>query len=261
MGLFSSISKTLKKATGSLVGAGMGYLSSGWSGAAAGALGGMGQSAANKANSAQSLRQMEFQERMSNTSHQREVADLRKAGLNPMLSVNAGASSPGGAQAIMKNEAEAGINSALNAAQIANIHAQTKLTNAQASVIKPVSKVGDVAGDAIDTATSTVKGIYNSSARTLQHMLDEYYAKRSQITRPKAKAYPDSGPGSKPYKYNPSKPTKSSKTFRYLNEIRTEYISFGNTKIKILRNQAGQYAIPSRPKTWYTYNQLKAMKK
>ena len=53
----------------------------------------------NNANVESAKKQMDFQERMSSTSHEREVADLLKAGLNPVLSANNGASSPMGAYA------------------------------------------------------------------------------------------------------------------------------------------------------------------
>lgn len=106
----------------------------------------MGSSSAksqNKAAAEQAQKEMDFQERMSSTVHQREVADLRAAGLNPILSAHGGASSPGGAMAPVVNTTEPlrdslkssaqGVQQAmLNREQVKVMRSQTGLNQANA---------------------------------------------------------------------------------------------------------------------------------
>lgn len=76
-----------------------------------------GQEKANEQNMEIAQKQMDFQREMSNTAHQREVADLRAAGINPIMTATggAGASTPPGASAEMKDAKTPGVNSALKA--------------------------------------------------------------------------------------------------------------------------------------------------
>jgi len=83
-----------------------------------------------------------FQRDMSNTAHQREVEDLRAAGLNPILSARLGGSStPGGSASHLQESDVAAtmLNSAQVAAQTKSLNASADLQTAQAEQVRAMT--------------------------------------------------------------------------------------------------------------------------